>query len=154
MPKVIQNLLETREVKLRRLLDQTSSNKTSSKHEKGIHHTTNSAQNAKTSEQCGSSRSSMNAREESFAGSLPAGSLFAVFMLLRLLPHCSLVLALWLLFVVWWILSSCFDDVLLDDVLSSNLRSLTSLVSNKFWTASGIFCPLASGISWPWILYM
>ena len=34
MPKAIQNSLETREVKLRRLLDQTSSDKTSSKHRK------------------------------------------------------------------------------------------------------------------------
>ena len=43
MPKAVQNLLETREVKLRRFLDQTSSNKTSSTYEKEINHTTNSA---------------------------------------------------------------------------------------------------------------
>ena len=60
MPKVVQNLLETREVKLRRLLDQSSPNKTSSKHEKGIHHTTNSAENAETREQSGCSRSIVN----------------------------------------------------------------------------------------------
>ena len=38
MPKAIQNLLDTRRVKLRRLLDQTSPNKASLKHEKGIHY--------------------------------------------------------------------------------------------------------------------
>ena len=61
MPKAVQNLLDTREAKLRRLLDQTSSDKTSSKHEKGIHHTTNSARNVKKREQSNSSHSSMNA---------------------------------------------------------------------------------------------
>jgi hypothetical protein len=64
MPKAIQNILETRKVKLRRLLDQTSPNKASSKHEKGIHYTTNSARNAETGENVSSSRSSMNAVKE------------------------------------------------------------------------------------------
>ena len=79
---------------------------------------------------------------------------FAAFMLLRLLLHFSLVLAFQALFVLWWILSSCFDDVSSDDVWSSNLRSLTSLVSNKLWTAFGILCLLTSGISCPWLLYV
>ena len=70
MPKVVQNLLETREVKLHRLLDQTSSDKTSSKHEKRIHHTTNSARNSKTREQSGSSRSGMNAGKTNEIGKI------------------------------------------------------------------------------------
>ena len=70
MPKAIQIFLETREVKLCRLLDQTSPNEASSKHEKGIHHTTNSAQNAKTREQSGSSRSSMNAGKTNKIGKI------------------------------------------------------------------------------------
>ena len=69
MTKEVQNLLETREVKLRRLLDKTSSDKTPSTHEKGIHHTTNSAQNAKTRE-ISSSRSSINAGKTNDIGKI------------------------------------------------------------------------------------
>ena len=50
MPKAVQNILEARKVKLRRLLDETSPDETSSTHEKIIHHTTNSARNAKRRE--------------------------------------------------------------------------------------------------------
>ena len=50
MPEAVQNILEARKIKLRRLLDKKSPNETSSTHEKRIHHTTNSAQNAKTGE--------------------------------------------------------------------------------------------------------
>ncbi len=60
IPEAVQNILEAWKVKLRRLLDKTSSDKTSSTYERRIHHTTNSAQNAKTREWNGSSQSSMN----------------------------------------------------------------------------------------------
>jgi hypothetical protein len=63
MPETVQNILATSKVKLRRLLDKTSSNKTSSTYEKRIHHTTNSARNATTREGNGSSQSSMNKKK-------------------------------------------------------------------------------------------
>ena len=50
MPETVQNILATRKVKLHRLLDKTLPNKTSSTYKKRIHHTTNSARNAKTRE--------------------------------------------------------------------------------------------------------
>ena len=59
MPTTIQNILEARKVELRRLQDKTSPKKASSTHEKGIHHTKNSAQNAKTSERNDRSQGSM-----------------------------------------------------------------------------------------------
>jgi hypothetical protein len=50
MPEAVQNILEARKTKLRRLLDETSPGETLSTHEKRIHHTTDSAQNDKTRE--------------------------------------------------------------------------------------------------------
>ncbi len=42
MPETVQNILATRKIKVRRLLDETSPDKASSTYEKRIHHTTNS----------------------------------------------------------------------------------------------------------------
>ena len=70
MPKAVQNILEARKVKLHRLLDEASPDETSSTHEKRIHHTTNSAQNSKTREQCGSSHISMNAEKTNEIGKI------------------------------------------------------------------------------------
>ena len=55
VPTTAQNLLAARKNDLRRLLDEASSNKTSPKYTKRVHHTTNSGGNVKTREKYNSS---------------------------------------------------------------------------------------------------
>jgi hypothetical protein len=58
--------------------------------------------------------------------------------------------------MVWEILCACYDDVILDDALSSNLHNLICQVASKFKIVVGICNLLASGTSCPlpWFVWV